>query len=299
MSRELRDLRTTPPLAELDAEREVDLRRYGAAVASRWWLLLVGLLVGIGIGYLVAVAAGSSFRARTLVSLGEPLAPGGGGRVGSILTNSATIREIVDAESVLRRVSAKTGIPVRELRGHVTVGPALTAAGRVANLPLINIEVEGARSARVAAAANEFSVIVIDRVDGYVEAKLANLRRQIAIADAEIESLTRRLDAASRASTDESLSDLERLVIVTNAGLLETRRAGVQGTKSQYEQLVALAREVEQPRVVETASPRKIVGQNRRNAVVAGGVIGLILGLAVALAWNPLAGRLAGAPARA
>ena len=43
------------PPPELDAEQEVDFGRYWRVIASRWWLVVGGLVVGLIIGYLVAL----------------------------------------------------------------------------------------------------------------------------------------------------------------------------------------------------------------------------------------------------
>src|SRR5256885_14822993 len=82
----------TPP-PEL-ADDEVDLGRYWASVAARWWLPLLGLVVGAIVGYLVAVGGGSTYRAQAVVSLGTPLAVGGGD-LPSVQTNPSAGGEIV------------------------------------------------------------------------------------------------------------------------------------------------------------------------------------------------------------
>ena len=55
-------MRTLPP-PELEAEQEVDVRRYTSVVAARWWLPLAGVLAGALLGLLVsAVAVGRHLR---------------------------------------------------------------------------------------------------------------------------------------------------------------------------------------------------------------------------------------------
>src|ERR671929_28161 len=94
--------RPAPPPPELEGEDEVDLGRYWSAIAARWWLPLVGLLAGALIGYLVAVGGSQTYRAQAVVSLGTPLAVGGG-VLPSVQTNAAAVRQIVSAESTSRR----------------------------------------------------------------------------------------------------------------------------------------------------------------------------------------------------
>ena len=68
--------REPPP--ELDAEREVDLARAAQAVAARWWLLLIGLVAGVVVGWFAAVGGTDVYRASALIYTGYPLAVGGG-----------------------------------------------------------------------------------------------------------------------------------------------------------------------------------------------------------------------------
>ena len=63
------------PLPDLDAEQEVDVGRYWARVVSRWWLPLIGLCVGILVGYLISVGGGKVYRAEALLYLGQPFSP--------------------------------------------------------------------------------------------------------------------------------------------------------------------------------------------------------------------------------
>src|ERR671929_2204305 len=110
--------RPAPPAPELEGEDEVDLGRYWSAIAARWWLPVLGLLAGALIGYLVAVGGSQTYRAQAVVSLGTPLAVGGGG-LPSVQTNTAAIRQIVTSESTIRRVASAAGLRPSSLRGHV------------------------------------------------------------------------------------------------------------------------------------------------------------------------------------
>ncbi len=58
-------------------EREVDFGRWVSAVAARWWLPVVGFVVGIALGWALSVGGEDVYRAQALVSMGDPLAPSG------------------------------------------------------------------------------------------------------------------------------------------------------------------------------------------------------------------------------
>ena len=57
---------------DLDAEQEVDLGRYWSAIVARWWLPLLGLLVGALIGYLVSLSGKQVWQASATLFLGAP-----------------------------------------------------------------------------------------------------------------------------------------------------------------------------------------------------------------------------------
>jgi uncharacterized protein involved in exopolysaccharide biosynthesis len=80
---------------DLDAEQEIDLGRYGRAVAARWWLPLIGLILGVAIGNIAASRGTEVYRAQALVYLGQPFTPNGSAQLQSLATNPSTVREIV------------------------------------------------------------------------------------------------------------------------------------------------------------------------------------------------------------
>src|SRR5215208_2546024 len=92
-----------PP--RLEGEADVDFGRHAAAVASRWWLLLLGLVVGIVIALLVSVGGKDVYRASALVYPGQPLSPSSA-QVQSLATNPTSITQIVRSEAALRRAAA-------------------------------------------------------------------------------------------------------------------------------------------------------------------------------------------------
>src|ERR671932_667273 len=123
VQRESPPRRPAPPPPDL-ADDEVDLGRYWASVAARWWLPLLGLVLGAIVGYLVAVGGGSTYRGQAVVSLGTPLAVGGG-ILPSVQTNAAAVRQIVAAASTKERVARGVGLQP----GQLTVSATPVAGG--------------------------------------------------------------------------------------------------------------------------------------------------------------------------
>src|SRR5918994_1581090 len=118
-------------------EQEVDLSSAWQRVKLRWWLPIGGLVLGAVLGLALALAGGSVWRAETILYLGQPFAPLGGGQIQSLATNPRTVGEIIRSESVLDDVSDETDIPVSKLRSSISTRELL-AAGQVRGInPLI------------------------------------------------------------------------------------------------------------------------------------------------------------------
>jgi len=66
----------------LDEEQEVDLSSAWQRLKLRWWLPVGGLVVGAVVGIALALSGGTVWRSQTIVYLGQPFAPLGGGRTG-------------------------------------------------------------------------------------------------------------------------------------------------------------------------------------------------------------------------
>ena len=276
---------------ELAAEQEIDFGRYAARVAARWWLPLLGLVAGLVLGYLISVGGSDVFRAQALVYLGDPLAPSGA-RVETYSTSPGNIREIVTSEAAVRSAARVSELEPSDVRRGIFVSSVSGSSTRTGQPSLLNIGVRGEAPRRVRDAANELARLAVAQSDDYVQAKIEALQTQIASSQEELQSLERRIEASLAAVESGSLSPAEKLVALTNAGVLEQRRSTVLQARSDRQQLLALAENVERPRVVEQAVPRKVTAQSQRNSIVAAGVLGLLVGLAAALAWDPLAGRL-------
>src|SRR5206468_8657443 len=106
-----------PP--ELDGQ-EVDLSSAWQRLKVRWWLPAGGLVAGAVVGIALALSGGAVWRAQTIVYLGQPFAPLGGGQIQSLATNPRTVNEIIHSESALKRASAISGMPVSRLRSAIS-----------------------------------------------------------------------------------------------------------------------------------------------------------------------------------
>jgi hypothetical protein len=286
--------------AELEGEEEVDLSSAWARIRERWWLPVGGLLVGALIGLALALSGGTTWRAETIVYLGQPFAPLGGGQIQSLATNPVTISEVVRSESVVQKVSDATGIPAAKLRSSIST-KELTAEGQLRGInPLMEIAVKGTGGrARVEEAADALAEEVVGRVSIYVQDKVELLKEQSASSAAQLAAVNERIASAQEQQkaiiADTSLPLEQRLLVTANLNSVITtadaRRAELQDALFESRQLLNLAESVESSRVVTEAAASKTSARSRRTSLVVGAFIGGLLGTLVALVAGSLATR--------
>src|SRR6187455_2949763 len=287
----------------LDEEQEVDLSSAWQRLKLRWWLPIGGLVVGAVIGIALAVSGGSVWRAQTIVYLGQPFAPLGGGQIQSLATNPRTVGEIIRSESALKRASAVSGIPVSRLRSAISTRE-LVAAGQLRGInPLMEITVKGSGKRKVELAADALSRRVTERVSAYVTEKVTQLDRQVDVSESQLAAVEARIETAQRQqaqlNTDPSIPLSEKLLLNLNLNSVITtadaRRTALQDDLSEAQQLLNLAENVEKSRVVEPAAASKTTARSSRTSLLIGALIGLILGAIAALVADPIAARRRGA----
>lgn len=276
---------------DYEAEREVDLAQWWHAIAARWWLALLGLVLGAAIGYVLALGGGTVYRAEATIYLGQPFSPGGGSPIQSLATNPTTVNEIVRSQSALKAASRASGIPASRLRGNVT--SQVVSASGVRRLPtqtpLIDISVKGSAPVKTERAANALAQRVVNRTSGYVTTKIQSYSKRIETQSRELTSIEKRIDALNRFldESDASLAGLDRLELISQLDNAEARRGQIIDQIISAQQLLALAEDVEKPRVVEPAASVKTSARSARTSVVVGAILGLLLGALAALLWEP------------
>ena len=286
-------------MTSLDEEQEVDLSSAWQRLKLRWWLPFGGLVVGAVIGIALAVSGGSVWRAQTIVYLGQPFAPLGGGQIQSLATNPRTVGEIIRSESALKRASAVSGIPVSRLRSAISTRE-LVAAGQLRGInPLMEITVKGSGKRKVELAADALSRRVTERVSAYVTEKVTQLDRQVDVSESQLAAVEARIETAQRQqaqlNTDPSIPLSEKLLLNLNLNSVITtadaRRTALQDDLSEAQQLLNLAENVEKSRIVEPAAASKPTARSSRTSLLIGALIGLVIGAIAALVVDPIAAR--------
>ena len=272
--------------SDYEAEREVDLGRWRRALVAWWWLPAGGLLVGAVAGAVLALGGGTNYKAEALMSLGQPFSPGGGSPVASFSTNPRAVNEIIHSESALKEAAARCDTTPRELRGRVTSAQVAVGVGiQRAGVPLVTVTVQGPQRKKVECAANDLARIVrLRTTQPYVGTKIATFERSLQTYQDQLDSLVPLVRLLERELNDRSLAPLDRLVIATQLDNAQTRRGQLLGLQTAAQQQLALAENVESAKVVQPAVAVKAAARSRRNSILVGALIGLILGAIAAIA---------------
>ena len=291
----------------LDEEQEVDLSSAWQRLKLRWWLPVGGLVVGAVVGIALALSGGSVWRAQTIVYLGQPFAPLGGGQIQSLATNPRTVGEIIRSEAALKNASDASGVPVSRLRSAISTRELL-AAGQLRGInPLMEITVKGSGKRKVELAAAALAVRVTERVSVYVTEKVALLEEQVKTGEIQLAEVNARIRSAQAQQAaiiaDRSIPLEQRLLVTSNLNSVITtadaRRAAIQDDTAEASQLLNRAESVESSRVVDPAAASKTTARSSRSSLLVWALIGLIVGAIAALVVDPIAGRRRGAAAPA
>jgi uncharacterized protein involved in exopolysaccharide biosynthesis len=279
------------PVPDPDAEQEVDVGRYARLVLERWWLPLVGLIVGAAIGYVLSLGGSQVYQAKAVIYLGQPQSPTSSAPVNSLQNNPATVNSIVHSESSLQQAAAAARMKVGALRNSVSTSS--TATGKTTVNPLVTVTVKGSQPRKVAIATNALAAVVIGKISTYADQKISNLKTLLAGENSGLQTTNARINELQDAIQQAGgLNSIERLLLVNQLGFAEQQLQQLQQQQSNTRLQLTLAQQVEKARVVTRATPVKTTAKSHRNSALVGALIGLILGIVAALLWDPLAGRM-------
>lgn len=281
--------------ADLDAEREIDLARWRRALVALWWLPVAGLVVGAILGVLFSLRGNATWKATSLISLGQPTAPGGA-LVNGFGTSPSAVQQIVTSEAAEEQAAAEAGLNPDAVRGHVSVSQqnSVTAQGARPS-PLVVLTVNGTRPTPTEKAVDALARLVVKKTTAaYVGVKIRTLQQTLNHVTDQITSVNKRLAVATRAERSaKGLDPFKQLVIVGQEDNAETRLGNLIAQQNTLQQQVAFAREVESAKIVTPGSAFKATARSRNSSLIVGAVIGLILGAIAALivygrtSWAP------------
>lgn len=265
-----------------EAEQEVDFAKYVRLLAVRWWLLAAGVVAGAVIGYLVSLGGTQVYEATATVYLGQPYTPTGGALVQNPQTNPSAVATVVQSQAVQNAVANRCKTKAAAFEHGISTQAIPTGASAKSGAqinPLVKITVQAKKGKVASCAANGLVDAVVKALGTYSAQKIANLKAQIALDNAQIKAVQAAIGSAS-------LSETIKLIV-------QTQIRSYQQDKTTNAQLLLLAKGVESPRRFTPAASHKITARSRRNTVVIAALIGLILGALAALLWDTVLPRLA------
>ncbi len=273
---------------DVGAERDIDLRRWWHALTSRWWIAATGLVVGALIGGVWSLSGGSTFSATALIAPGQAFGTNGS-PVQTYLTSESAINTIATSNTTLTEAANKAGVGVGQLRGHVsTAGVDLntgstTSASTNRNAVLVQISVQLPKKKKAEDAANAIANIVKQTTTSqYVRASIGIINSQIANFKRREVTEKSRINAINKALGQPNLT-LDQSLLLQNAA--DTALANYQQTQQTLlttQQSLYLAKQVQQTLIIQAAKASKTTARSRRNSVLVGAVIGLLIGAILA-----------------
>ncbi|MGD0167338.1 MAG: hypothetical protein ABSC51_08620 [Gaiellaceae bacterium] len=270
--------------AEQEVEQEVDFGRYLRILGRRWWLLLAGFVVGAALAVALTLGGRALFQAKATLYLGQPLSAQNSTQIQSNATNPSFVTQLARSESLIEQASRLSGLPKSKLRSGISTATVQGYLTKLGQTPLVTISVKAnAPRLKVQNAANELADLVLAASNSYPRAKIATLNAEVSSYTTEIKAIDRRLRILNAAIAGGGMSALEQQVALTSATISEQRRGTVSDELQQAQLLLAQARTVEQGSVVSRARAVKTTARSRKNALVVGGALGLLVGALCAL----------------
>src|SRR5439155_20246904 len=240
--------------ADLDAEQEVDLGRYWSAIVARWWLPLLGLLVGALVGYVISLGGRQVWKASATVYTGAAYSPIGGILLQGPQANPTTFNTIVRSEDSVDRATAQAGMRAGDLRGKVSTksiskGTGGTGVVRTSANPLVRVTVQASTRRRAQAAANALAAIVVDRLSPYADKKIETLQERIGADQEQIDAIRRQASSSSD-NTAKAVFGVQLGVVLDD--------------QLQAKQLLVQAQQVELPQLLTRAAAVRTTARSRR-----------------------------------
>jgi capsular polysaccharide biosynthesis protein len=270
---------STPPHSfDPEAEQEIDFGRYVRLVASRWWLVVAGLILGAVVGYAVSLGGSQRYQATATLYLGQPYNSSGNVQLQGPQTNPSTVRQVAHATIVINQVAGLCKTKPGAFRNGISTQTVSGNISKNGQTPLVTLSVQAAKRKVATCAANSLARIVVAKTSGYANQKIGSFRQQVVSAERQETAINKALQSGHLSSTDQLL--------------LQLRLGTEQQQQQTAGQLLAQARLFEAPSILTAAAPDRITARSRRNTAVVAAVIGAILGVLAALLWDGIAASL-------
>jgi capsular polysaccharide biosynthesis protein len=279
----------------------IDVGAWFATLARNWWLILAFVALGAAAGALVAVVSPSRYTATSTVYIGQTTDANGSPMAG-LNSNVRAATQLVASQVVLKEAADRTGdgMTAGKLRRGTTVEtPSSTVRTSSSVVNIVIMHVTDTDPERAAAAANNLADVLLERIGGGVDEKIAVLDEQLTTSKEALAAAQDRAQAAQRAlaaiareggsAADRALAAAPYLAVVQAAA---TEQQSLVSSTQRLELQLLTARQVEQPRILhEAAVPDGPSAPSMSLNAAAGALAGLVIGIVVAFARRRTAAR--------
>jgi hypothetical protein len=302
----------TPPVQPAG---EVRVTEYARRAARRWYVIVVAVVAAVLLVFLHGVSAATKQSAATAsVYLGQPFGPGGSSVLANTPLSNPTISiTYVTAPQQINAAAKAAGIDHRNLRSHVSVlssgggggGTGAKAATGGGGAPTITITVEGPwTKQKVEVATNTLAQQLIAFANRYTTLKAKLINHRIAIEQAQIKTFTEAEQQAQKnikAIDNSSARPLDKVAaespFVSDLETAASQIASLTDSLTNDEVSLVAAHDIESASFISRATGHGVSAATRRHSLIIAAIIGLIVGIGLALAWESL--RMRPRPGRA
>lgn len=284
-----------------------DVGSWMTVLARNWWVILGLIVLGAVVGALLTLASPKEYTATSTVYIGQTTDANGNPMAG-LNSNVKASTQLISSQAVLSEAARRTGmgITASRLRREITVEtPSQTIKTTTSAVNLVVISVTDTKKVRATAAANALAEVLLERIGGGVDEKIALLEAQLIVGKKALASSVARSVAAQQGlaaiargggTAGEKAAAAASYVAIVQAAA--NQQEAIESSLQKTELVLLTAKQVEQPRILhEAAVPDSPSGPDIKLNVAAGALAGLVIGVFVAFARQRLAGR--GAPQEA
>lgn len=291
------EVRRRPATDVNDEEQEVDFGRYWRALKARWWLMLVGLVIGAAIGFAISTSGSRPYKATAVIYFGQPYAPGLG-EIQNLGLQVAVASELVATKRERTAVADRLGIKPSRLTNAVTIEPVTVfkRRGGGSATRLAEVTVEKLPRGVALRAANLYSRRLVTYFSSYADVKLMQYHQRVKRIAKELVEVQAKIDRTEKRQAEiintRGLPPAEKFLLLANLNSVlnvsESRQNSLESQQISLEDNVALANEIEKASIIEPAVAERDAAPSRRTGGAVGAFIGLIIGAIVALLWDPV-----------
>ncbi len=286
-----------------DDSAAIDVGSWFTTLARDWWVIVGLIAIGLIAGVVVTLAQPKQYTATSSVYIGQTTDANGSPMAG-LNSNAKAAVQLLSSQAVLEEAAerAGAGLSAARLRRTTTVEtPSSTVKTTTSVVNIVVISVTDTDKRRAAAAADALAEVLLKRIGGGVDEKIALLEAQLAESQKQRAAAAARSVAAEKAiaaiaagggSAAERAAASAAWVAVSQAAATEQQALSSTIQKMQLQLLTA--RQVEQPRILhEAAVPDAPSRPDLKVDVAVGALAGLVIGVIVVFARRGLAERRA------